>query len=68
MTAGPVRVEACYVSPIYYYDFLVNEGIGLTLVIHTFHPSIPNVLRNFYLTLKLQIHATHKSNNYIIPL
>ncbi len=31
---------------LYYYDFLVNEGIGLILVIQTFNPSTFSVLYN----------------------
>ncbi len=31
---------------LYYYGFLVNEGIGLILVIQTFDPSTLNVLYN----------------------
>ncbi len=31
---------------LYYYGFLVNEGISLILVIHTFYPSTLSVLYN----------------------
>ncbi len=35
-----------WIVGLYYYGFLVNEGIGLILVIQTFYPSIVSVLYN----------------------
>ncbi len=32
-----------WIVRLYYFGFLVNEGIGLTLVIQTFYPSYFNV-------------------------
>ncbi len=38
-----VRVMS-WMARLYCYDFLVNEGIGLILVIHIFHRYCPSVL------------------------
>ncbi len=35
-----------WIVGLYYYGFLVNEGIGLILVIHTLYPSTLSVLYN----------------------
>ncbi len=35
-----------WIVGLYYYGFLVNEGIGLILVIQTFYPSTLSVLYN----------------------
>ncbi len=35
-----------WIVGLYYYGFLVNEGIGLILVIQTFDPSTLSVLCN----------------------
>ncbi len=35
-----------WIVGLYYYGFLVNEGIGLILVIQTFNPSTLSVLYN----------------------
>ncbi len=35
-----------WIIGLYYYGFLVNEGIGLILVIQTFYPSAPGVFYN----------------------
>ncbi len=32
-----------WIVGLYYYGFLVNEGIGLILIIHTFYPSTLSV-------------------------
>ncbi len=35
-----------WIVGLYHYGFLVNEGIGLILVIQTFYPSTLSVLYN----------------------
>ncbi len=45
--AGPTFVNiVLLIVGLYYWGFLVNEGIGLILVIQTFYPSTLSVLYN----------------------
>ncbi len=39
-----------YIFGVYYYGFLVNEGIGLFLLIQQFYPSSLSILYKYYIS------------------
>ncbi len=53
-----------HIVGLYYYGFLVNEGIGLILVIQTFDPSTLSVLYNkdVYQTSSIVLSTTFPFN------